>query len=409
MHDDFLEEIIEEERALKGSEAYTLYKKGKDTWNEWARVNEGRGVSFQDVVFEEDMNFEGYIFPGFAFFGKATFTRNADFTRAAFTHNADFSNARFTQRAMFDGATFGGKAHFRNTAFISTATFMRATFGDEVGFIQSCFSDTAGFTYVIFNQLTNFNQAEFQRGAYFMNVRFEKDVMFQRCKFSYNDVTVTFFGSHFKQATEIDSCEFEYVPDFRSTIFDKGISLYSAQVKYQSVNDNFALGWLGKARENHDSDKYRRHKDLAVLARDREREQMFFAYELKAKRFYETKGVKLIPNLLYDWLSDYGQSVLKPFEWLMLTLLSFSYLYFFTSIQQSSLNSSELVWRSLVFSTSQLLPFLSSARNAQTSIEHSLYPDGIPEWLYIFTLIENFLGFIFIFLMGLALRNRFKI
>jgi len=55
-----------------------------------------------------------------------------------------------------------------------------------------------------------------------------------------------------------------------------------------------------------------------------------------------------------------------------------------------------------------LLPFIGGSR-AAIARKEKLFPGGVPTWVDTLGIIQGLLAAIFIFLIGLALRNRFRL
>ena len=70
----------------------------------------------------------------------------------------------------------------------------------------------------------------------------------------------------------------------------------------------------------------------------------------------------------------------------------------------------EALGKGLILSGALLTPFVAISRTAISDMRESLYGDGISLWwLDVAAIFQGILGLIFIFLIGLALRNRFRI
>ena len=347
-------EPFEEEEALD------LARQGKDAWNAWAEENPGREVDFADVDFTTEENkaisFQGFTFPGDANFSVAKF-KDAEFNEAVFKGNANFSEATFEVDAGFGWATFAGYAEFGG-----------ATFEREAGFDEATFEGKAGFG----------------------DVTFEGDARFYRATFEGDS---RFDGATFAGSVDLNGSRFETVPDFRATNFEKHLTLHGIEVDFRRPADPA------------DADRYRRLKDFAVAARDHEREQMFFAYELMAKRGYETRGLALVPNYLYGWLSGFGRSLWRPSIGLFVVWGTFGVLYSWIAVKDWS-----HIWDGLLFSAAQLFPFLGASKGALADAKAALFGNAaLDAWVNALGMIEGVLGVVFLFLIVLALRNRFRI
>ena len=201
-------------------------------------------------------------------------------------------------------------------------------------------------------------------------------------------------GSTFNGPVNLLGCWFWIPPDFRGTVFKKHVSLHGIAVDFR-LSPKFA-----------DADIYRRLKEIAFTARDHDCEQLFFAYELKAKRRFEAMDLGLISNYLYEWTSNFGRSLTLPSFLLVSTWFIFGILYRWLE----TANTPNHIWDGLSFSTEQLFLFLGASKGASSDSRLALYSEApLSIAVNALAMTEGVLGIIFIFLIGLALRNRFRI
>lgn len=365
--------------ALSGEEALALAREGKDAWNAWAAENRGQSVDFTGVDFTDADNtgisFGGYLFPG-----------EAKFTKTKF-QEGHFEGCTFEEFASFDWATFMGAAMFETAVFRKGNMFYEATFKGLANFVGATVSDFASFTGVTFGELATFSHAIFKGRTLFDRATFEKAAFFNSTNF---EESVTFIGGTFSGLVSLEGCRFAIVPDFRRSQFFKHTTLHGTHVDFRTPEEG-------------DADKYRRLKELAVNARDHDREQFFFACELKAKRGFETLGWALVPNYLYEWLSDFGRSLGRPVFFLAFTWFLFGLVY------GAGLGKTGMGISGLIYSAAHLVPFLPGSRERIKTLEKLLFDNPTPDIVFALTTIEGVLGVILIFLIGLALRNRFRI
>lgn len=344
-----MSEKNDEPEALSGVEALALARKGKGAWNAWAVENEGWGVDFSGVNFtteeNEAISFKGFTFPG----------------------DVSFSNTKF-KSSVFVGVTFEGVASFKGAIFEREAVFADATFKGTVRFDKATFEKDAMFARATFEGAAQFGLAIFKGRARFSGVVFTGPV-------------------------SLEHSQFFTVPDFRRSEFQKHVTLHGVCIKFR------------RSAKGSDADMYRRLKEIAVTARDHDREQLFFAWELKAKRGHETRGLALAPNYFYEWTSDFGRSLWRPTVGLLAVWFAFGNHYrWLASKDMDHLSDG------LLFSTAQLFPFISASKGVLAEAKVALFGTGtVGNWVNTFSVIEGLLGIVFLFLIGLALRNRFRI
>lgn len=415
-------------------------------------IFQGKLTNFTRATFSgKSTTFEKARFiNGNVYFGEAIFwSKNTIFAGSKFERgNASFSNARFNngiinfvnakfllgnvdfEKAEFDceGVSFReikvpkGEVSFRNTKFIrGKVSFREAEFsgghanfyetefnGAHVEFYDAKFSGGEARFYGAKFRGGNayFRLAQFSGGnANFNYTWFSKQADFSFAKFEHK---CSFEGTVFNGPVGLEGSRFKRVPDFRRTTLPTHFTFHDMKVAYVTLAGKLNK-WRGKAKNSSDADKFRRLKELAVQARDHEREQDFFAKELKAKRFYETKGLALGWSYGYEWLSDFGRSTLRPLLCLIVIWLGFG-VWFGTKAVHFSAHYIESLRDGLILSGALLTPFVAISRTAIRDMQDSLYGEGVSLWwLDIAAIFEGLLGLIFIFLIGLALRNRFRI
>lgn len=360
---------------------------------------------FQNAKFScEVVNFTGTKFNG----------RETNFSQTEFTCiYTDFSWAKFSgDNTIFQETKFnGGNALFLETEFRSSNTlFQKAEFsGGNANFIGAIFHGTS----------TIFDNAKFSGGnANFTKARFE-------CKYAnfvgtdYNKV-MNFTGASFEcssnfsyarnaAAVVFKDSEFKYVPDLRFTDFKVHFSLHGMKVGLEDGLEAKLYGgfrWR-KVSVRDIADKLRRLKDLASAAKDHEREQEFFALELRAKRFHETTRFSgLMLSILYEKCSDFGRSFLRPSLIFLGVWAVFASGYWAVSSAATA-----TIWDGMRLSGSVMMPFSASAKAAFEVSQVALFCDlgGFSVLFDAVVIFQGLLSLACVFLIGLALRNRFKI
>ena len=150
-------------------------------------------------------------------------------------------------------------------------------------FEESNFQQLAVFWNVNFNNITDFNKAHFCGTAAFKDVNFMARVDFSGVQFLQH---ANFDGSTFEAPLNLNNTIFFQVPDFRKTILKAHFTFHGVNVEFKNKG-YLKLHLFEFAETNDHADKFRRMKELAIISKDHEREQDFFAKELRAKRFYE--------------------------------------------------------------------------------------------------------------------------
>ena len=171
--------------------------------------------SIQLDTISVDLN--GFIFPGDAWFERATFTGTTGFERTTFAGRAWFDSAAFSGRITFDSAAFTGPARFERAAFEGETRFRGATFADNAWFDSAIFSAGARFEGCRFLGKASFDQANLAGDGKFENIIFLGEAVFDSATFSGN---ASFIGANFKGDTRFDFATFSKPAWFdRATFF----------------------------------------------------------------------------------------------------------------------------------------------------------------------------------------------
>ncbi|MBT4545368.1 MAG: pentapeptide repeat-containing protein [Alphaproteobacteria bacterium] len=366
-----------ENQALSQKELLGLAREGSDIWNAWAKENPRAIVDFSDVNFtlveNKAISFQDFVFPGEVSFHRSQFEL------------ADFDDTKFLSgKVSFEEVRFDGNTTwFRKSQFDGElVNFESAQFGGDVFFGQAKFSNVGSFIDVEFKGYAGFGGVHFAEEAVFSGAKFHSTVLMEGAS----------FGS---------------VPDFRRTNITSHFTLHDISIAQPKNSHQFSF-FSKRVIEGNVADKYRRLKELAVLAKDHDREQEFFAEEIKAKRIYETKGVALVWSYLYEWCSDFGRSTYRPFALLFWTWFVCGIGYFLAAgVIAGSPDKSLLDGFRL--SAATLVPFVAVSKSALATAQENLFENGVPFWIDAAAFLEGIFGLAFVFLIGLALRNRFRI
>jgi len=334
-------------------------------------------IDFSGSIFDKVVSFEKYIFP-----------------------NANFSAASFATHSFFNGAVFIGNVDFRWTTF-SLAYFGHAIFRKNAEFHEARF-DSARFEYATFCGFTLFFRTEFVGKALFSRCEFQESVIFNAAKFKYGASfeetefhdRIEFINSEFAAKTEFDKARFlRLVPDFR------GADMHEA-------TEWDAVKWPSPPRNISDARAqvyaYERLKQEMERLKKHEDEQRFFAKELRARRGLTSRlGGNWIMNILYEYTSNYGISVARPIVWLTATFLAGALFFALAPIYHGSPLSLD---RAASFSFANLFSFLPYKREIMSD---QLF-NGLSPGAKTAEVVQSIFGITLLFLLGLGLRNRFR-
>lgn len=247
--------------------------------------------------------------------------------------DANFQNVQFCGAAVFNGAHFsGGTANFIQANFLGKkATFFVAQFsGGDAVFLGARFSGTFRFCNAVFQGIAAFNMIEIDeaisggalivdtsdiqwRGA-FSGARFERGIRWE--------------GSPFYAISAFDAAK--YVDEVRYPRLAEGKArrefIHKAFLparRARAATRSFPV-WV---KSRHKADREERREALETLEggarmlkramnaqHDPHREQLFFRFELMARRAQDgVSPLEVWASRLYALTSNYGESIGRPF------------------------------------------------------------------------------------------------
>jgi len=432
---------------------------------DFSHTSFGEGqIYFVDTNFGEgDLSFsESEFGNGDVFFCRANFgVGNLDFSNSTFgLGDVDFREATFgCFFVKFSDANFGeGCVYFTHTTFSNgVVSFSHCKFGkDKVFFSGANFRES----------LVSFQGAEFgESSAYFSGtkikdlnfsstnassgeIRFdgayfgEGNVSFNEAKLSKLFFTPSQLGTVslsaqglvistaavFELPSSIDQLEdfhflgasfkgplilsgsFQIVPDFLATNSSHQVELSGLKVKLRRIpaSPTWHQRMFIKAKDPQDAARLRRLKEIAESNKDHQAALRFSADEHRARRWDQTSKLGSVLDIAFSALSNYGQSILRPS-----CSLFFFYCVFTSLLLANSTAKSFESWtgwlQSALLSASNTLPFLPQSRSLREDAVEALYFDD-PSLLVDSIMIgQGALSFIFLFLIGLGVRNRFRL
>ena len=386
--------------VLKGQAAVNLWRKGSTAWNKWAAENPNAKVDFSGVDFSDydTVSFEFFNFPG----GKNSVSfQNAEFGDGDIT----FFGANFGDGDIdFSHAAFGdGDVYFYATNFgDSNITFLYAKCGTGHFTIAGCkFGDGEDKSEQKDAAEADQKQKDAaeadQKGAItFEHMDFGGRFSFQNCGKTGNIQSLLFKGCVFKTGVTL-AAELTCIPDLRGTIVTAHIDLDELQVN-------------SKSRAIEDAPKYRRLKELAERNRHHEAALRFFADERRCMRWargntpWQTAWSYLasVLDVIYAGACDYGRSIAWPVGWLG-GLISGS-----TAVLVNCFKIP--LWPdALPMVLASSIPFLPAGRVSATEHQWAGDVGHLLPYFELWFLGHQFFSFILLFLIGIGLRNRFRL
>ncbi|MCF2857173.1 pentapeptide repeat-containing protein [Pseudoalteromonas sp. SMS1] len=371
-------------------------------------------VDFSFAIFNGEASFDDVLFESKVNFCRVLFNEYTSFYESTFGQVAYFGDASFNKRALFE-ATFVGKAYFDFVNFNSEAYFSGSIFNDEADFSHTCLSSSAKFDFATFKNKASFDSATFTGIAYFTDTIFESVTLFTNTTFVSNLIfrpinseeitSLDFKGAAFEKSFSI-SGNYECIPDLMQTKTAHHVDLSKLTVKLKrSFVRNYGVE---KAVNSSDLERLCRLKEIAESNKNYKRALAFHADEQRASRWIELNIWQSLLDCMYSVTSNYGQSILQPFLWFAFCVAVFAG---YASVESNNemLNNTDKYMLAVELSVSIVTPFISVSKRTREDCMKLLYQGERIRWLTLMSYLHAFFSFIFIFLIGLGLRNRFRI
>jgi hypothetical protein len=316
-------------------------------------------INFSGTHFENLVNFSGFIFLQPAFFDASTFKKTADFN---FTY--------FLKGFSFLSCQFNSDLHFRNSKSIGLSIFNASTFNGQCFFEHSKFLENTIFESTVFKGAAWFMHAEFKGYVWILNSNFSARTSFASSKFITH--VPDFRGASLHEATEWHGASWPPVP-------------VEKEACYQQVYC------------------YERLKQEMERLKKHEEELAFFAREMRARRGVMKKGsFAWAMNRLYELLSNYGQDAAGPLWGLFVTFCYGALVLMIMASKDRSL---------LPYGTAHLLSLGNMI--GFVPIKDDMLDEGVlknlSDWQHGVGIVQALLSLLFLFLLGLRIRNMFRL
>ncbi len=401
--------LSEETRTvLAGDDAVNLWLQGKDAWNKWVEENPEADVDFSNVDFEEirehrrlsRTSFSGFNFPN----GRTSFIETKFGSASVLFDNAQFGD----KGVSFYRADFGGnRVSFVRVFFGgSELTFSRAAFGDADVFFSSANLENCIISFMnahLGNGNVSFYGAKTSDTSFFFDsMNSSSFIDLRGIANSVGISRLSFFGATINGNLVLPRGLVNCVPDLQNTKIAKAISFHDIIPTLKRTEKKWWEFWkVRTAIYKDDASRFRRLKELAEINRDHQAALTYHANELRALRWVKSSIPASILDAAFSWASDYGQSVWRPIRAFLIMDL------FFFGFYVSSSNGNWIEAAKIVAANS--LPFLTYSRVVQTESIQAMYGNQIPNCVTALTFAQGIGSVIFLFLLGLGLRNRFRI
>ncbi|CCN38215.1 hypothetical protein VIBNISO65_830027 [Vibrio nigripulchritudo SO65] len=421
--EDVSERIINDEIKIVFNFDWYRFPNGWVNFNK-AEFGEGN-VSFSHVKFGDgdvtfgnaqfgkgDVNFSGVQFGSgdVSFCGVGFGEGDVNFSVAKFGEgNVTFSGAKFGEGDVyFSGAKFGeGIVNFNNANFgAGNVYFERVKFGEgalsfELARVKD--GDLKFNNASIRSQRVDLSLIRVNGATEFSNL-----FVGSNCEeFSFDRATFEGpFTLSFRELVESETSDnkskyttVNFIPDLVGTKTSHHVNLHNLYCKPGHQRNFFRKTAVNIC----DAERLGRLKEIAEGNKDHESALRFHADEMRVKRWVKTPLLASILDLMFDKTSNYGRSILRPF----VGLVAINTFIFFISLYASTYPSSlQILGDAINLSLSKTLPFVSGLVFEGREAAREL---GLTNgWKALINGISVF-AYVFLFLIGLGLRNRFRI
>ena len=332
---------------------------------------------------------------------KTRFYAQASFTGARFDENLYCDRARFEANVSFAGARFSRYADFGGTEFMGGASFRNVKFGREAMFNDARFEERWFSAGITVPYLTDFAGAEFNGRTSFRNAVFgNTDAVYSRRLWP--ERRVNFNDAVFGDTT-----------DFRGASFGGAPAFFNATLHEDT--DFSGIDWTTAENEHVPVDyAVRSWERLELMMSKLEKpfdRHRFFRLKMRARRRKDGLLLRAL-SWLFEKTADYGWGVGRAGACWLGNWALFSMVLFANACARSCSGSlGEIALASIGTSFANAHAFLFLAAEGgylEGSVDLLRQNDG---WGLVTEVgvAEAILGPIFLFLVLLALRNRFRL
>jgi len=408
----------------KGQFDEDLHTQNRDLWNYWA-INSLFSASRQNLASKKMINEAEITEINIDKFHSYLVLRGIE-NLPPKIQTIDFSNTEFKSKIRFDGFVFPDSvdfsgAHFNSGLSITRAKFLHYTkfieciFREHISFIESDFFRVIDFSYSLFDCISDFEKVKFHDLTRFEEAIFKEDTYFLDI-YSYNKIDfsrklsqkwLSFDQAVFERLSVFLDSKFEGSTSFLDSHFKNVVPIFFGATLHEGI-DFHGVRWPAVSTEPEEARQQARAYERLKLEMDRlnrhGEELDFFARELEAKSRVPPLGLSLGIRA-YGFFSDYGRSIRRP-------ALTLAALWFFIGAIYTGISG--MVFPGPTLSITGWFGFSLASLFGLSGIRREFYPSVLSDqhvhWLVpVLSGVQSVLGAILVFLLLLAVRNRFRI
>lgn len=373
-------------------------------------------MDFSDRLFESKIDFSDLTLVA-PLFSESTFHSDAMFYRTRFFSNSLFCRVKFYGRVyfietsfqssvIFDESRFEDDVSFHKVQFKGGATFVKSSFGSGVKFYNSNFSETSSPHRSMPIHLASFKGAEFQNNVSFRNVIFGEDP-YQVSETDPLIIVADFSDAKFHAATDFRNAVFKGAPNFFNCLLHEDTDF--SGVKWPKTTPTVPLQI---------DDAIRAWERLELIMSQLEKpldRHQFYRLKMRTRRRKDGKFLRTL-NWLFEATCDYGWSVSRAACWWIGHWLIAAVVLFLNAGQAAFghdvLKALELFSAALGTAFANAHAFLGLAgEGGHLESCRLLLIEGNNQLGLLAAVggVQAVLGPVFLFLLLLTLRNRFRL
>jgi uncharacterized protein YjbI with pentapeptide repeats len=393
----------------------------------------GAGANFQGAAFSAHAGFEGATFGDVASFGgtdRQALMETADERAKSLSsdygqvvkdraqladssafHQASFSGASFTSEGPRYGHAFSQTEGVKSRIAAGSREFarrIRALFYPPPDLMRQRFAG-ADFSNRSLKGHADFSRVRFDQPPDFQNVEPATSLDFAAARFSFGRPawlvsrywttqtdTVTRLRRLLKIMKDIEEADIEQSLFMLQRMAERGVTW---RVWWDDVLHGWGIYHLISSRL-----KDGKKAEFLDLKRRR-------SFKLARSVWVAIAGIGrplMLTSLvfLYRYSSNFGRSIVLPVGWFVLFLCGFAFL---CSSYTAAGFRAEQVSDLIAFSVSVSFPISPLARRSFDDVGSRLFPDGIPTEVLAISVGQTIIESLLLFLVALALRNRFRV
>lgn len=408
-------------------------------------------MDFSSALFEQDVWINEAKVGGEATLARSTFLNSADLSETEFVENLSLGGSHFRKSLSLSMTTccqdlWAAEAHIAEAAYLDALKVHGRAWIDRCRFEGPC-----DFRSAVCHGMAGFSGTSFLSNVSFAGCEFEGPTSFAGVTWPAIPIDDAFSETRFRDRANFRNENPLPVSAFNHVTFDVPPA-FSEPEDARTFDQQFrAACWMtrlaNKANSKRDSSSeefnildversadarwaslsggYRTLKNIARAHGNFLLEQTYYRYEIKSrmKRPQITLWEKMVAGL-YSLVSDYGNSISRPFATLFTGLVGFTLAYFLIAVTAGpstplmSQGMEQLGWQSWEFSWNNTFrPLSALATDAPREGDASRlsgqlmynYGGGVAALTRALATLQSLLSVVLTFLFALAVRRRFQI